>query len=54
MTTAFGLFSYLTYVHFWKFHAGQYIDDFVNKTSRDKGGVCASGNGAIGHRRILP
>ena len=24
-----------------KFHAGRYIDDFVNKTSRDKGGsVC--------------
>ena len=30
-----GLFSYLTYVHFWKFLAEGYIDDFVNKTSRD-------------------
>ena len=26
------IFSYLTYVHFLKFHAGRYIDDFVNKT----------------------
>jgi len=22
----------------------RYIDDFVNKTSRDKGGACESGN----------
>jgi len=38
----FGLFSYLTYVQFWKILAGPYIIDFVNKTSRDKGGVCAN------------
>jgi len=31
----FGLFSYLVYVHFLFFYAGQYIGDFVNKTSRD-------------------
>ena len=37
-----GLFSYLSYVYFWKFHAGRYIDDFVNKTSLDKGGACAN------------
>jgi len=30
-----GLFSYLTYVHFWIFYAGRYIADFVSKTSRD-------------------
>ena len=36
------LFSYLMYVHFWKIHAGQYIIDFVNKTSHDKGGACAT------------
>ena len=51
-----GLFSNLTYVHFWKYHAGRYIGDFVNKTSRDKGGVCTNerGNGAIGYRWIFP
>jgi len=32
-----GLFSYLTYFHFWKFYAGQYIGD-----SRDKGEACAN------------
>ena len=37
-----GLFSYLTYVHFLKFHAAQYIGDFVNKTSCDKGGACTN------------
>ena len=37
-----GLFSYLTYVHFWKILAGRYIVDFVNKTSCDKGGECAN------------
>jgi len=47
-----GLFSYLTYVHFWKFHAGRYIDDYVNKTSHDKDGACA--NGAVGYRCMLP
>ena len=35
MYVVFGLFSYLTYVHFWKFDAGRYIDDFVNKASLD-------------------
>jgi len=34
--------------------AGRYIVDFVNKTSCDKGGVCASGNSAIGYHWILP
>ena len=29
-----GLFSYLTYVHFWNNYAGRYI---VDKTSHDKG-----------------
>ena len=29
------LFSYLTYVNFWKFHAGWYIDDFANKTTQE-------------------
>jgi len=47
-----GLFSYLKYVQFWKIHAGQYIDDFVNKTSHDKGGACANENGAIGYSQI--
>ena len=38
-----GLFSYLCYVHFFfKFRIGQYIVDFVNKTSRDKGGDCVN------------
>ena len=27
---------------FKKNHIGQYIDDFVNKTSHDKGGTCAN------------
>jgi len=31
-----------------------YIVDFVNKTSHDKGGACASENDAIQYRRILP
>ena len=52
-----GLFSYLTFVHFKKIHAGRYIDDFVNKTSRDKGGAelaqKKSGSGAIRYRRTL-
>jgi len=41
---------------FEKYYAGQYIVDFVNKTSRDYVGACAnkSGNGAIGYRRKLP
>jgi len=30
------------YVHFWKILTGRYIDDFVNKTSRDKGGTRAN------------
>ena len=37
-----GLLSYLTYVHFLFFYAGRYICDFVNKTSRDKGGAYAN------------
>jgi len=49
-----GLFSYLPYVHCLKFLTGRYIVDFVNKASCDKGRACASGNGAIGYRRILP
>ena len=49
-----GLFSYLTYVHFWKIHTVWYIVDIVNKTSRDKGGVCANQNSAIRYRWYYP
>jgi len=37
-----GLLSYFTYDHFRKFLTGQYIVDFVNKTSHDKGGACGN------------
>ena len=30
------------YVHFWKIHARRCIEDFVNKTSRYKGGAWAN------------
>ena len=49
-----GLLSYLTYDHFLKILAGQYIVDFANKTLRDKAerAQTKSRNGAIGYRRI--
>ena len=37
-----GLLSYLKYVHFCFFLTVQYIADFVNKTSRNKGGACSN------------
>ena len=37
-----GLLSYLKYVHFCFFLTVQYIADFVNKKSRNKGGACSN------------
>jgi len=39
---------------FEKFLLDDILLTFVNKTSRDKGGACASENSAIGYRQIEP
>jgi len=50
------LFIFLPYVcPFLNFSCWTiYIDDFVNKTSLDKGGAYACGNGAIGYHTVQP